>query len=446
MFSNGPYCILVLFMFLALQRISGFVCNSFGRNKILWPVHRRALFRALKPSESYRILKSLAGCRFCCSSLKSTSRRKRSQQSARYLSSSSQDNLAEPSPSIDSAQNVILCGLNPNQVQAVTQPCSSISRVIAGPGSGKTRVLTSRIAWLLQQDDQARILAVTFTRKAASEMQERVVKLLLLMQEENCGTSAILEGSENGANKSPAGLNRVTLGTFHSICAKILRWNGDVLRSLPSVQHDLSKSSNATSLDGAFNIVDQAEQIRIVKEALAEFDIDLKRYRDVKPLQIVTDIGRCKALLAHGKNPFDYDKKSKMKQQVREIVKTIYYSCRDKLLSANSLDFDDLILLARELLMTNDRVREVLQRRWTHVLIDEFQDTSITQLDLVKLLTSSSLFVVGDGDQSIYSWRGAEAESLSAFDSEFHEFHSDGVSTIFLMENYRYAITFAICS
>ena len=143
-------------------------------------------------------------------------------------------------------------------------------------------------------------------------------------------------------------------------------------------------------------------------------------------------------------------------KKVRKIASEIYPQYRQALLTSNALDFDDLILLARELLITNNEVRESLHRRWNHVLVDEFQDTSRVQLDLVKLLTTKSLLVVGDGDQSIYSWRGAHAESMANFASEFQG-HCVGspasntadwaededttgaanVKTVFLMENYR---------
>lgn len=313
----------------------------------------------------------------------------------------------------------ILRELNPSQVQAVTQPMATVTRVVAGPGSGKTRVLTSRIAYLLQCDPQCRVLAVTFTKKAAGEMLERLRTLL---------------------EEDQTGLDRVTLGTFHSVCAKILRWNGDRLATLPSVQQDMSKSysSNTTTLDGGFAIIDEGAQIRILRECIEEAEIDLNDHNlKIKP--ILTTLGRCKAKLAQGGDPFHANStrgKDKFVSPTMQVVGMIYYQYRERLLTTNCLDFDDLIYLTRELLLTHPDVREHLQRRWPHVLVDEFQDTSRSQIDLVKLLTSSSLLVVGDADQSIYSWRGAHVTSLSDLEKEF-EHHLGGVETIYLMENYR---------
>jgi DNA helicase II / ATP-dependent DNA helicase PcrA len=343
----------------------------------------------------------------------------------------------------------ILKDLNQNQIHAVTQPLSAITRVVAGPGSGKTRVLTSRIAYLLQEDRRNQILAVTFTRKAAGEMQHRVENLLYLTQEQrrqlygqqnHQRNDDIVQESAVGADGKPTrlppeGLERVSLGTFHSICAKILRWNGDRLSLLPSVISDMSQSSNQTVLDRTFNIVDQGEQLRVVKECLKQQSIDLAKY-DLKPIDILSGIAACKMKIVKGENPFQRDNKGKPLPR-EDIIQKMYYPYREKLLSSNCIDFDDLIYLARELLLVNEDVRERLQKRWAHVLVDEFQDTSQSQLDLIKLLTSSSLFIVGDADQSIYSWRGAHAGSMTNFENDFKEFHISGVSTVYLMENYR---------
>lgn len=362
----------------------------------------------------------------------------------------------------------ILQDLNPSQIQAVTQPVNAIARVVAGPGSGKTRVLTSRIAWLLQQTETCsaennssdpRILAVTFTRKAAGEMQQRLHKLLAAQQEYNNNNNmdnnfdddetmlAVVDG-DHGTTTTPTGLDRVTLGTFHSVCAKILRWNGDLLASLPSVVDDMSSSHSPIVLSGTFNIADQSEQLRLLNEILKEYELDttMKLY-NIRSTQVLNKISWCKSQLAHGEKPFPSEREKERKwKKALDIAAQVYYPYREKLLSSNCIDFDDLILMTRELLLCNEEIRDRLQRRWKHVLIDEFQDTSRSQLDLVKLLTSDSLFVVGDADQSIYSWRGAHAGSLSDFAKEFHMYSSsssssdddgDGVSTVYLMENYR---------
>jgi DNA helicase-2/ATP-dependent DNA helicase PcrA len=340
-------------------------------------------------------------------------------------------------------------GLNPSQVEAVTQPPTAITRVIAGPGSGKTRVLTCRVAFLLSQDPHSRVLAVTFTKKAAEEMKQRVEKLLLQQQQQQ-QQQGESEGSteedgvviEDQGAQSPSDLGRVTLGTFHSICANILRFNGDLLESLPSVERDMVGLSgdSAVNLDGNFAIADTSDQLRILKDCMAEAEINLNN-TDVKPVRILTAIASIKEAQAQGIDPFAAYNDPKNKKPIPkplQLAKELYGRYREKLLSNNALDFDDLILMTREMLLTHLNVRQKLHRRWPHVLVDEFQDTSVIQMELVKLLTSDSLFVVGDADQSIYAWRGALESSLSDFRTEFEEFTENGVHTVYLKENYRY--------
>ena len=351
------------------------------------------------------------------------------------------------------ASSVVLADLNPAQVEAVTQPLSAITRVVAGPGSGKTRVLTCRIAYLLQEDSQNRVLGVTFTRKAAGEMQSRLEKLLIQQQQfQEQERSQLQQAPSNdqddygdngdtivqehvGEARHTVGLDRVTLGTFHSICAKIMRWNGEVLGTLPSVTADMVGSQNATFLDGNFAIVDQGEQLRILKECLTEAEVDLKDY-DLKPFAVLNAISDVKAKKAAGQDPFLANNNKKQLPKALRVAGKVYTFYREKLLATNCIDFDDLIYMTRELLLEHEEVRDRLQRRWTHVLVDEFQDTSRSQMDLIKFLTSSSLFIVGDADQSIYSWRGAHVGSLSDFANEF-EGYLGGVHTVYLMENYR---------
>jgi len=390
-------------------------------------------------------------------------------------------------------QEFLLRDLNPSQVEAVTQPLflfdegtrsssSVVTRVIAGPGSGKTKVLTTRIAHLLHNDPYGKVLAVTFTRKAAGEMKERLERLLIEQQQ-------AVEGEEGGSidgnsivqeravepgvidtegSTNPRGIERVELGTFHSICAKVLRYNGDLLRDLPSVQRDMSKAQptwvekispgNANNndddedkkepemvlvdpeinLNGQYAIIDQSEQIRTLNECLKEQEIDLKQ-TELKPIQILTAIGKMKEMFAQGQDPFVDKRQSNGGPggagAALRTARKIYYPYREKLLTNNALDFDDLILLTRELLTVNDELRERLHKRWPHVLVDEYQDTSKIQMDLIKLLTSTSLFVVGDADQSIYSWRGAHVGSLEDVATDFAAYGS--VQTVFLKENYR---------
>ena len=345
----------------------------------------------------------------------------------------------------------ILNGLNDAQVEAVTQPLSGITRVVAGPGAGKTRVLTCRIAHLLYEDPNNNVLAVTFTKKASSEMRHRLETILnnaaasLPPKERvqegpsdgNHPSQAIVQEELEGSSTTP--LNRVTLGTIHSVCAKILKWNGRKLASLPSVVEDMVGSVNGTFLDGSFSIADQTEQLRIVKNCLEDLHIDLTKVSgDIKIMTILTTIGKIKARKVA--NDIAYEEintKEELKSTVYKIATQIYPLYREKMFSSNTLDFDDLIFFARELLDVHVDVRVALQKRWHHVLVDEFQDTSDVQVDLVRLLTSDSLLVVGDADQSIYGWRGAAVENMSDFEKNFEQLHIAGVKTVYLMENYR---------
>ena len=305
-------------------------------------------------------------------------------------------------------------------------------------------MLTSRIAWLLSRDAEydaswresgskypPKILAVTFTKKASNEMETRLEGLLYRIQDLSGEADHLLP--EDGVQLRPRGMERVQLGTFHSICSRIMRRYGEHLSSLPFV--------NGSPLDGSFAIIDQSDQLRLVKKFMAEMKVPTngKGASQVKPRNILSHISVLKANDARvGRlGPIDGDgekdeEKGKIKSMTERLAREIYPKYCKNLLENNSVDFDDLILLTRDLLVANEDVRLDLQRRWEHVLIDEFQDTSQVQLDLIKLLTRKSLFVVGDGDQSIYSWRGANVESMMDFDREF-----PNVKTQFLMENYR---------
>lgn len=365
-----------------------------------------------------------------------------------YVSAQSTSNSAAAATAIAPWQR----DLNDAQIEAVTKPLYSVTRVIAGPGSGKTRVLTSRIAYILKEDPQARILAVTFTRKAAGEMQQRLETLLKasasfphtskqqeqqLSLQSSSGEAIVEEEFSEGA-AAPTyirELSRATLGTFHKICADILRYNGNLLATLPSITDEMLGRGNATLLDGGFAIMDQSDQLRIMKECLKLASIDLKDL-GVKPMDVLNALSDVKAKINKGEDPFQADPKKKKKPKQVEIAQKIYGIYRESMLSNNLLDFDDLIYLSRELLMENQDVRQQLHRRWTHILVDEYQDTSRAQIDLVRLWTSSSLLVVGDGDQSIYSWRGADPRSLAAFEKEFKAYMGN-IETVHLTENYR---------
>ena len=425
-------------------------------------------------------------------------------------------NMPMPSP--------ILADLNPSQHEAVTSPLRSITRVIAGPGAGKTRVLTSRIAYLLykNEDDEheeqedfydeptnsrsnfsGRILAVTFTKKAAGEMQHRLQKLCTDADAEiqeysknvngndmfGDDNSSILDSIQQEEVQSdphhdidndsragkPAILDKVTVGTFHSICARILRRNGDYLSTLlPStIAAGTSEKGVTSDLEGSFGIIDQSEQLRLVKECLSEKGIKLEdvsgantRGGSIKPIQILSVISKLKE--SDLNIPWDENENSgnqnspttiKESKTATRVAREIYSLYTTKLYSSNSMDFDDLILLTRLLLIKHPEVRQNLQRYWTHILVDEFQDTSTVQLDLVKLLTTESLMIVGDSDQSIYSWRGANGvesmrdvvkaygdinEGINGSGNENKKKSEPGeknvngrVNTVYLMENYR---------
>ena len=397
--------------------------------------------------------------------------------------------------------------LNPSQIEATLRPRYSITRVIAGPGAGKTKVLTTRIAHLLldtsheseshSSDNQWNnnregILAVTFTKKASMEMERRLTDLLssATTQPESqfdddtaTGIPTEEEGLEEGeyvqyGNADPSDsadddandisrqlMKRTTVGTFHSVCSKILRKFGRELGDLPSVRNcigvpnsagatiaqqgiqtddgsseeeDGQQSSNQMlmqTLDGSFNILDQSDQLRLLKEVLEKHNIQLKSAsgssgggnNDIRPITVLNAISlfntyEATKLTSPGGNKKEEEElASKMSKKVARIAAEIRVSFQKAKYKQNSVDFDDLILLARELLLRHPEVREVLHRRWRHLLVDEFQDTSGIQLDLVRLLTTNSLFVVGDGDQSIYSWRGASPESMSDFEVAFHD-------------------------
>jgi DNA helicase-2/ATP-dependent DNA helicase PcrA len=278
----------------------------------------------------------------------------------------------------------LLEGLNPQQQQAVSAGTGPIL-VLAGPGSGKTRVLTHRIAYLIGVLGVRpyNILAVTFTNKAAREMEQRVVHLL---------------------GENTRGL---MLGTFHATCARLLRREAEHL-----------------PFDSSFVIYDADDQVSLVKTALRELNLDEKQYR---PQGI-------HALISNAKNelilPDDYP----VQTYRDEVVSRVYRRYQELLLASNALDFDDLLLWTALLLEQNPAVRERYARRFEHVLVDEFQDTNQAQYSLLKHLASfhRNLYVVGDTDQSIYGWRGADYRNVLRFQKDF-----DDAQVILLEQNYR---------
>ena len=257
--------------------------------------------------------------------------------------------------------------------------------ILAGPGSGKTRVLTRRIAYLISSLGVRpyNILAVTFTNKAAREMENRVVELI-------------------GEN-SPG----LTLGTFHAICARILRREADHL-----------------PFDSNFVIFDETDQRDLVKRALTDLNLDEKRYRSAS----------VHSAISNAKNELILPDDLTINNYRDEVVKRIYRRYQELLLVNNALDFDDLLLWTAYLLKENPIVCEKYARRYEHILVDEFQDTNLAQYLLLKLLASfhGNLFVVGDADQSIYRWRGADYRNVLRFEQDYPD-----NQVILLEQNYR---------
>lgn len=280
----------------------------------------------------------------------------------------------------------LLEGLNAVQAEAVQAPDGPVL-IFAGAGSGKTRVLTHRIAWLIQARDvpAANILAVTFTNKAAREMKDRLSKLV--------GPDA----------------SSLSVGTFHSICARILR-------------HDI----HHLGYDHNFVIYDDEDQLGLVKQALRDMDLDEKRHT---PRSIL-------GAISHAKNEMIGPEELARRGETHfeDVAARVYARYQDLLRANNAVDFDDLINLTVELFESTPSVLSWYQRRWRYVLVDEFQDTNRPQYRLVRLLTQRhrNLLVVGDDDQSIYSWRGADVRNILSFEQDYPD------AAVFLLEqNYR---------
>ncbi len=274
--------------------------------------------------------------------------------------------------------------LNPQQKQAVTAADGPVL-VLAGPGSGKTRVLTHRIAYLIggRNIRPHQILAVTFTNKAAREMERRVVDLL---------------GREQRG---------MLLGTFHSVCARILR-----------------REAQYIGVTSDFSIYDEDDQQALVKRAMRELNIDEKINR---PASVLSAISRAK-------NDMIAPDKIEIHSYRDQVVQKVFQRYQQLLLACNALDFDDLLLKTAQILETYATVRESYSQRFEHILVDEFQDTNLAQYTLLKYLSAvhGNIFVVGDEDQSIYRWRGADYHNVLRFEKDF-----PGFQKILLEKNYR---------
>jgi DNA helicase II / ATP-dependent DNA helicase PcrA len=282
--------------------------------------------------------------------------------------------------------------MNPQQQEGIKSVDGSVL-LLAGAGSGKTRVITHRIAYLIEERGVPAdsILAVTFTNKAAKEMEERVDKIL--------GHSS---------------LAKPLLATFHSFCVRVLRRDIEALRV------------NGVGLTRTFAIYDETDQQAVVKQAIKRLGVDDKT---LKPR---VALGRISWAKNHMIDPQEYFLAST--NPLEEKIAHIFEIYKKELFKANALDFDDLLLETVRLLKSSSETRERYNRRYKYILIDEYQDTNRPQYELMKLLAgeTANVCVVGDEDQSIYSWRGADIKNILEFEKDFQ-----GTKTIRLEQNYR---------
>lgn len=282
--------------------------------------------------------------------------------------------------------NSLLTGLNKEQQQAV-QHTEGPLLILAGAGSGKTKVLTVRIAHLLAQGvNPYEILAITFTNKAAKEMKSRVEGLV--------GDVA----------------NRIWLSTFHSFCAKFLRFELD----------------NFLGYNSNFTIYDTSDSQAVIKAALKALNLDDKYYPVGAMIGAISD--------AKNKLLFASDFRKQARDFYQQKVADVYEYYERELRKNNALDFDDLLLVAVKLLQSNEAVLDKYSKRFRYVMIDEYQDTNHAQYLLAKLLAShwKNIAVVGDADQSIYAWRGADIQNILDFEKDYPNCRS-----IKLEQNYR---------
>ncbi|MBQ0917100.1 UvrD-helicase domain-containing protein [Hydrogenophaga aromaticivorans] len=290
------------------------------------------------------------------------------------------------------ASSPLLAGLNAEQGAAVTLPAEH-ALILAGAGSGKTRVLTTRIAWLLQtgQVTPGGVLAVTFTNKAAKEMMTRLSAML------------------------PINVRGMWIGTFHGLCNRFLR-----------AHHKLA------NLPQTFQILDTQDQLSAIKRLCKQFNVDDERY---PPKQVQYFISGCKE---DGQRPGDVVARDEETRKKVELYALYEEQCQRE----GVVDFGELMLRSYEVLRDNDPVREHYQRRFKHILIDEFQDTNRLQYAWIKMFSTpplegltpsgNAVFAVGDDDQSIYAFRGARVGNMADFVREFRVKHQ-----IKLEQNYR---------
>ena len=294
----------------------------------------------------------------------------------------------------------LLSSLNEQQRQAVVEKEGTLL-VLAGAGSGKTKVLTTRIVNLVKSGiNPYKILAVTFTNKAAKEMRERLSKMV--------GEDVV---------------KKMWVGTFHNICGRILRFDIENY-----------KSPDGKKWDNNYVIYDEADSNAIIKNAIKKLNLDEKTYA---PKLVKAAISNAKSKMQDA-----YTFSTRARDYRTQKISEIYEEYEKQLLANNAIDFDDMLLLTVNLLSTNEEVRNKYHERFSHILVDEFQDTNISQYMLIKHLYSNgkaetdlkgrSLCVVGDVDQSIYSWRGADYKIILNFQADYRN-----SKLIKLEQNYR---------
>ncbi|MBA3654513.1 MAG: DNA helicase PcrA [Actinobacteria bacterium] len=288
--------------------------------------------------------------------------------------------------SLRPAMPLDLSGLNPVQKEAVTHSGGPLL-IVAGAGSGKTRVLTHRVAWLISEAGVSpfEILAITFTNKAADEMRHRVAALVGPMAE------------------------KMWVSTFHSACVRILR------REAPKFGYRSS-----------FTIYDQADAVRLTNYVLRDLGLDTKRF---PPRTVHNVISTAKNELLD----FEAYKDNAQGPYERKIA-DVYREYQQRLLAASAMDFDDLLMVTVNILQSDFSVLEHYQRRFRHILVDEFQDTNKAQNELIMLLAKKhgNIAVVGDSDQSVYRFRGADIRNILEFENAFPD-----ATVIVLEQNYR---------
>jgi DNA helicase-2/ATP-dependent DNA helicase PcrA len=280
----------------------------------------------------------------------------------------------------------ILAELNPAQREAV-EAISGPVLILAGPGSGKTRVITHRVAYLIKVCgiSPRHIMAVTFTNKAAREMEERLYHLV------------------GGRVKD------LTLGTFHAICARILRRDG-----------------KGVGVDPKFVIYDEEDQTSLLKRSIGEVGLDPKQYA---PRAIASAISAAKTRIL---TPKDHVERSR--SYFEEVVSRVYEHYQQLLTESNALDFDDLLMKAVQLFRNCPETLSRYQTKYQHIQVDEFQDTNLVQYELIKQLGGKyrNICVVGDPDQSIYSWRFADLRNILSFEKDYPK-----AKLVLLEQNYR---------